>query len=148
MNLRMTIFLLLTNFCYTLYGQDINLYNSRILKNDKKYYTVQIASFPVSQKEKLFEMLNQFRDDNNISYYTEYRDPSTRQKYLRLRLGFFTDLTSAIKYGNQISDKIKSEIFIDKQNLIIESRKEITVIQTPSTIWLYHDNKYRNIFDI
>ncbi len=58
----------------------MSYYNSRFVRNEKNYFTVQIASYPQNEIQKALELFNRCKNEY-FTYITEYHPSHDRIKY-------------------------------------------------------------------
>lgn len=128
-------------------NQSMSYFNSRIIKNEVEYFSVQVASHPIAEKEEALQLLNNLKSKGYFVFLTKFRPQNKREIYIRVRTGLFRKYEEAKNHCLELQQE-GFEYFIDKQNFIVASQGNIRVIKTPSAIWLFENNNFRELFDI
>ncbi len=127
--------------------QTMGYFNGRILKNEMEYFSIQVASFPLSEKEQSLQLYKKLKDQGYFVFLTKFRPRSKSQAFIRVRIGRFHKYKDAKKFSIKLQRE-GFECFINNQKFIIDAKGNRTVIKTPSGIWLYENNSYRELYTI
>lgn len=140
--------------CLSLFGtrdllcRTMGEYNGRVLKKDREFHTVQIASFPVSSHERAAALHDSLKKEGCFVFY-EKAILEDHTAWVRVRVGYFKDRAGAENLCKQFRDQGLSECFVDKTKLIIVPYgTKFSIIQTPSSIWLLDDGQATEMFDL
>lgn len=128
-------------------NQSIGHFNSRIIKNEVEYFSVQVASHPISEKEEALQLLSKMKERGYFVFLTTYRPENSKEIYIRIRTGYFPKYAEAKRHCIKLQ-KDGFEYYIDKQKFIVASKGNMRIIKTPNSIWLFDENNFKELFDI
>jgi hypothetical protein len=124
----------------------MSYYNSKFVRNEKNYFTVQIASYPQNEIQKALELFNRCKNEY-FTYITEYHHSHDCIKYYRVRIGCFEKCEDAKIFGTALKEK-GYDYFIDQQIFLEASNSTIKILKVQSGIWLFQNMKYKEIYDL
>lgn len=113
-----------------------------------EYYTVQVASFPIADSVKAFDLYHQLKEKNYLVFLSKtwIKD---RGRWLRVRIGYFDSNSGATRFALEFQEKENRDYYITKTKLEVASHSQgFRIIYTPSAIWYQDDNGVREVFDL
>lgn len=137
------------NFCFKLlliacFGLMVILARGAMAA-ENLYYSIQVAALPISQMKAGLTLYERLKAKGYLVYYLKAKIDSSW--WMRLRVGVFSSISEALKFGNTFSQAENVNFFVTTANARIDTFKsEYDIITTPSAIWMRINSYTKELF--
>ena len=114
----------------------------------KKYYCIQVKSYPPSEYNDGLNLFKKLRDKGYLVYY--YTQNIENKNWMRIRVGNFSSKQDAKEFGDKFAASEKLTYFVTQaENIFVDGiAANQTVISTPSSRYMQMNGQLTEIYSI
>jgi SPOR domain len=108
-------------------------------------YSIQVKSFPLTEKENAYQLFNELKDAGLFVYM--HKTKVDKQWWIRIKIGQFNSQNEADLFGKEIKEKLNLDYWVNKANILIDKNNtNFSVLTTPSGIWIEKNSTFEEVY--